>query len=384
MGYEQNLAFLLFSVSVLMIVKSLKNPKLIVIALPVLSLTTYADYAQRLVIPILFGIIFVSFRKNLDIKKNIKYINSGILMAFLIQIPNLYILTTPSFFTKTNHFYFNVIFSQATKIEHYLPAFIAIPLSFLREFFSQFFIYFSPRSLFFLPDSDLQRSMPELSVFYVWEIIPYIIGLYIIGKNRKNASIKLIILLLPLTLVMSLGIDKLIYKRKKALWIPISLFLMVFSLIMLWRSYFILLPQERSDIWGFEYPILANYIKEHPSETFVIDQSSRTRPQDLAYTQMAFYLKLDPKELQNDQKIDIAKRYYYDINFSFIHKFANVETRQMDWGETNWREIVLVGDQVSISDPEVKLHNLTQIFEIKDPNNVIILRGFKTNPKKTH
>ncbi len=406
MGYEQNLAFLLLSLSILLITKAFKNPKILLFTLPVLSITTYADYAQRLVVPLLFVAVFIFFRKKLKGKIDSKYLYIGALVAFLIQLPNLYILFTPSFFTKNDHFYFDVVAGQSTKISHFLPNFISLPLSFLREFLSQFLTYFSPKSLFFLPDSDLQRSMPELSVFYSWMIIPYLFGLYAIGRNKKQLSTKFILflllitplpgaltrqpfhiqrtlsMLLPLTLVMAMGIDKLITNKKLRIWFPVASLLLVFSLIMFWRSYFVLLPQERSDVWGFQYKILADYIKGHPNDTFLIDQSTRTRPQDVAYAQMAFYLKLDPKELQKDQKPDLVKNYYTDIEFNFIHKFANVETRQIEWGETGWRDIVIVGDDVSISDPEVKLHNLTQVFEIKDPNNVIVLRGFKTNPKK--
>ena len=314
---------------------------------------------------------------------------------------------TPSFFTKTSHFYSDVVFAQAAKIENFLPAAAAIPLSFAREFLSQFFTYLSPRSLFFLPDSDLQRSMPELSVFYFWMIIPYLLGLYFLGRSIKNKSAKLILLLLlitplpgaltrqpfhiqrtltlllPVTLIMALGFDVLIKKVNIKVWLPILLVTFSFSLLLLWRSYFILLPQERSDVWGFEYPILTNYIKSHPEKNFVIDQSTRTRPQDIAYTQLAFYLKLDPKKIQSEEvNKEIAKNYYQNIDFSLIHKFDNIETRNIEWGETTTKDEILVGDTVSISDREVGLHNLTMVFEIKDPNNQIILRGFQTHPSE--
>ena len=252
LGYEQNLAFLFFSLSILMVLKSLKNPKLLVFTLPLISLTTYTDYPQRFLSPIIFIGILAIFRKIFLQKKYFRHILIGLLISLLIQIPNLYLLTTPSFFAKTDRFYLDVVVSQSKTINKLLPMFIAYPLAFVREFLSKYLTYFSPRSLFFLPDSDPQRSIPELSVFYFWMLIPYLTGLYFIWKNRANTKIKLIFflllitpltgaltkdpfhvqrtlaLVLPLTIVIAVGIDHLIYKLKvKVLLVTIAGFLII-------------------------------------------------------------------------------------------------------------------------------------------------------------
>ena len=405
MGYEQNLAFLFLAFSALLIVKSLKKPKLLALAIPVLSLATYADYAQRFLAPIFLAGSLVLFWKKLLNKKYIKYAIIGGVVAFFIQLPNLTLLNTASFYTKTDHFYSEVIKAQAEKINHFLPPAIAVPLAFVREFTSKTATYYSPRSLFFLPDPDPQRSTPELSVFYPWMVIPYLIGLYFLWKTKKAPSSKLIFflllltplpgtlthepfhvqrtlgLLLPTTLVIAIGIDKLINAKRIKFWLPVALFFLGTSLILLWRSYFVLLPQERAVIWGYGYPHLAQIIKDNPDKVYVIDQSKRPKPQDIAYIQLAFYLNLPPEKLQAYYGNEVTGGYYTKTEVTFTHKFANIETKPIDWGEAVWRDVILVGDLVAISDPEVKLHNLTQVFEIKDPNNQIIYRGFQTNPK---
>lgn len=404
-GYEQNLAFLFFLVSVLLVAKTIKNPKLAVVTIPFISLATYSDYPQRFTAPLLFIGVAILFFKNFKVKKNLKQIIVGSAIAFIIQIPNLYFVTTPSFYTKTEHFYLDVITSQSPKIEHFLPVFLSEPLAFIREFTAQFVTYLSPRSLFFLPDDDPQRSLPALSVFYSWMVIPYLIGLYIIIKNRKENSSKLILLLLliapiagaltkqpfhiqrtlalllPISLAIAIGIDKILSSAKVKLWLPATAAILIFSLVMLWRSYFVLLPKLRATTWAFEFAPLTEFIKSHPNDTFVIDQSTRTRPQDMAYIQIAFYLKVPPELLQADQDPEIAKNYYYKTDFSFIHKFANIETRAVDWSEVDKRDLILVGDTVAISDLEVKNHNLNQVFEVDDPAGNIVLRGFKTSLK---
>lgn len=191
-------------------------------------------------------------------------------------------------------------------------------------------------------------------------------------------------LLLPISLLLTIGYDKLISISKNKIVIPSVFALASFSLLFFWRSYFVLLPQQRSDIWGFEWKQISEFIKDHPNDHFIIDQSDRIKPQEMAYPQLAFYLKLDPTLLQSDQKKNIVKNYYTDIEFSTFHKFLNIEMRPIDWGEAANTNEILIGDTASISDREVRLHNLKEVIEIKDPNNNIILRGFKTSPNKVN
>lgn len=403
LGYEQNLAFCFFLISVLFMLKSLKNPKLFVVAIPFLSLTTYADYPQRVTSPLFFLTFTFLFFKKYNYHKYKRNINIGILIAFLIQLPNFYLATTPSFYTKTGLFYSDVISTQSNKIAHYLPPIVASVLAMTREFSSQFISYLSPRSLFFLADSDPQRSAPGISVLYSWMLIPYLIGFYIIIKKRKLFSSKIILLLLlitpiagaiakqpfhtqrtlslllPVSLLMAAGIDQIINSVNFRLWFPIICLIFIYSLTMLWRSYFVLLPQQRATVWAFEFAPLSQYIKEHPEYTFVIDQSVRTKPENVAYSQLVFYLKLDPKKLQADQDPAITKDYYHNLNINFVHKFNNIETRQIDWADANNDNFVLVGDTAAISDLQLKLHNLMMVLEIKDPNDQVVLRAFKTN-----
>lgn len=404
MGYEQYLAFLFFSLYVLLLLKSLKKPKLFALTIPIMSLTMYMDYAQRYLTPLFaLGIIMLAGNKVFS-KKNIKYLLIGLVIALIIQIPNLLILRTPAFYTKTDHFYSEVIRDQSAKIR-YFPKSISSSLAFIREFGSKMTTYYSPRSLFFLPDSDPQRSMPDLSIFFPWMVVPYIVGIYYLWKKRKLFSAKLIFLLLlitpitgalthepfhvqrtlalllPLTLIIAIGFDKLIEINKTKILLPVVITLFLGSLVLLWRSYFVLLPQERALVWGYGYPRLAKIVNENPSKTYVIFQPEKPKPQEIAYTQLAFYLKLPPEELHLNYGDSITSNYYYNTEVVFDHKFRNIEVKPAEWGETDWRDIIIVGDTVQISDPEVLLHNLTQVFEIKGPNNEIVYRGFQTNPK---
>ncbi len=403
MGYEQNLGFMLFTLSIVLFIKSLKDPKLFTFLIPVVSITTYADFPMRFLMPftvIFFGLLF---RSEIKINKNLKYIVIGAVVASLIQLPNLYLLQTKSFFSKKEHFYSDTILVQAAKIK-YLPSVMTIPLAFIREFSAQYMNYFSPQSLFFMGDPDPQRSIPEMGVLHQWTIVPYFFGLYLIYKSNKKFTRKIILtllfitpltgalthqpfhmqrtlaFLLPLTLVISYAIDIFVSRFGNTLSSTAFTILFLISLMFLWRGYFILLPQLRANTWAFKFKPLSDFIRENPQKHFVIDQYN-LKPEDIAYFQMAFYLKINPKVLQSTSDPSIVRNYYNDVNFSYIRKFLNIETKTIDWGEVGVKDEIIIGSTIAISDSQAELHNLTKVLEVKDPNDEIVLRGFQTNPQ---
>ena len=285
-GYEIYLGFCLFTLGVYFTWKGIKTSIYLIPGFTLLSLSTYAAHTERFLAPIFVLGFLILFRKKLvsltppsqgsqsltlewiDLfskprsprrcaahllgvltrfftPKN-KYLLISLALALLIQIPHLTILFTPAMWQKQEIFFSQGIIEQANQYFNWLPQPIAWTLALLRKFSAQYITYFSPRSLFFLPDPDPQRSIPDLSVFYPWMVIPYLIGLYLLWENRKKAVYKFIILLLmltplpaaltndpfstqralplllPMIMVISIGIDCLISKTAQfrlALWI---------------------------------------------------------------------------------------------------------------------------------------------------------------------
>jgi 4-amino-4-deoxy-L-arabinose transferase-like glycosyltransferase len=396
-GYEVNLAFFIFSLGLLATWIGLKKPKYLVLGFSLLSISTYAAHTQRFLVPLFIISFLILFRPN---KKFTIY---GLISALVIQIPNLYLFTTPAFFTKSSLFYSNVLTEQALKISRFLPMAISVPLAFIREFLSQFFDYFSPRSLFLLSDPDPQRSMPELAVLYPWMVIPYLVGFYALFKNiSKEKAYKYILLLaimtplpvalvgdpfssqralpllLPIILIITIGVDRIILGLSKRIWLPVFLFLVVSSFVLLWRSYFVFLPKERAKVWGYGFEQLADQIKKRPNERFVIDQG-RIKP---AYIELLFFLKYSPEKFQKEVDQLIKKNYYKDVVFKSSYNFGNIETRNISWEEDVYKEQILVGDELAISSQQAKEHVLDKVFEIRSPVDEIIFLGYKTNPDK--
>ncbi len=393
-GYEVVVAFLLLLLGVFFSVKSIKSPKWLFLSFIFLSLSTYAAYAERFVAPLYILGFIILLRKKLKLK----IILLSLALAALTQLPNIYLLTTPAFFPKSNLFAQNLA-PQAEKIMHIVPFPLRLVLSFTREFSSQYMEYFSPRSLFFVPDPDRQRSFPDISVFFSWMFVLFIPGLYKLWKKRKKIKSKIIILLLvisplpaalthdpfsthralplllPFSLIMTLGMAAIYSKYRKAVIFAFPL-IIIFSLLLLWRCVFVTLPNERAKYWMSGLENLSQIIKNNPHETFIIDQT-RIKP---VYANLAFFLHYNPAIFQKEIDPTIKENYYYRTDFDPHLKFANIDPRPVNWEEDPLKSGILVGDEYTISESQAKEHHLTKVFEITDPQGNVIFKGYETNP----
>lgn len=401
-GYEVTLGLLLFAAGAYFLWKSLFKPVNFIWSILFFSLSTYAAYSERFIVPLTLLIFLVVFRKTTLSKKYRKYLILGIVEGIITQMPNIYLLFTPAFFPKTNEFAAPSLVIQTGKLDSFLPHWLSFILAWIREFLSQYFEYFSPRSLFFVPDPDAQRSIPSLSVFYSWMIIPYFVGIYNFYKNRLNNFYKFLFIILivtpipaaltkdpfsthralplafPLIAILSLGIYEII-KNIKAYWFwSLTILVITLSTIYFWRGYFVFLPQERAFVWQYGFDKLAQEIQMHPNLNFVVDQE-RIKP---AYINLAFFLKYPPDLFQKSVDQNVKNNYYSVTPFNDYYHFGQVETRNIDWKTDPLKSQVLVGDEYTISDSQAKEHKLTKIFEIRDPLLRIVFEGYITNPQK--
>lgn len=395
-GYELYLGFFLFSLASLFLWLGVSSKKLLIPGLAVLSLSTYGSYPQIYSVPIfLLGFVFF-FLKFLDRK----FLLAGILLALIIQIPHILLLGTNSSASKGDLFYISEISNNASKIP--LPQLLSFPSSLIYSTTARIVNYFSPNSLFFLPDPDPQRSMPEVSVFYNWMVIPYLAGIYTLFAKPKDKFVRFLAiltiatvippalthdpfstqralpLLLPLFLITGIGMS-LIYEKigiKKFLFVYSLLF--IISAVLLWRSYFVLLPAERAITWGYGYKDLAKYISQNSDKKFVVEQILG-KP---AYVELAFYLKTDPSILQNSVDPAIKGDYYNLIKFNPDLSFSNIETRTIVWEKDIYKKQVLVGDELAISKEQAQEHYLKEVFRITDPRGYPIFIGYETDPEK--
>lgn len=396
-GYEANLGLLGFLLSAYFLWKGLAKGNSLILGLIISSLTIYTSFTARFLMPIFLVSYILLFKKELLEAERRNHLIKGLIAAFVIQLPNLYLLTTPSFFIKNKLFYSHVLTDD--KGFSFLPKFINISINLLYEFFSQYLSYFSPRSLFLHSDPDPQRSIPTLSVLYSWMTVPYLIGISKLWKYRKKLYTKYIILLaatspipaalvgdpfssyralpllIPLILIIVLGLDSLI-KRYLNLSLIILTILISISLVSLWRGYFVFFPIEKAEYWNYGFNQLAVEIKKYPNEKFLIDLG-HSGP---IYINLAFFLQSDPLALQQTADLNTKQNYYSATKFNSEKSFNNIEVRSIQFGEDVYKDKIIVGDLTLINEQSIKEHKLTKLFEIFDPKDKLLMIGAKTNP----
>jgi len=63
LGYEVTLGYLIFNIGLYFLYLALESPKYFLLAIPVLSLSVYASFAQRYLFPIFFFSFYFSGKK---------------------------------------------------------------------------------------------------------------------------------------------------------------------------------------------------------------------------------------------------------------------------------------------------------------------------------
>jgi hypothetical protein len=355
LGYEVMFAQTIFTLAIYFFYLALSRPKHLSLGLIFLSLSTHTAHTQRYLAPLFFLFYLIAFRPCL------KKFKLALLIAFLIQLPNFYLITTKSFWVK-GLIYQNSSINQIVK-----------------DFSLQIFQYISPRTLFYSPpDIDQQHLIPQISLFYFWLFIPFLIGTFrLFSHNSPLVKLILILfisglipaslsghfisvqrilpLILPFSLLIALGLEK----------IPLlfSFPLILYSLILLWRSYFVLLPSLQSTAWNYGYDQITKIIRSYPNNPIVIDNFRNPR----LYSLILFHLSYPPKNLHHQLGNYYRDDYYNQlINFDNL-ELGNISIRPINLQHDSKPGTLIIGDELTLSPSEALSHNLQLISEIKDP-----------------
>lgn len=398
---EASLGVTLFILSIMFFYFSLRKWRLFPIATFILGLSTHAYYSERIIAPLfLIGFIWL-FREKIFLQR--KLLILGIVLFIITQIPHLWIANSGAFtrrMIQVNYFSEQFFLANSDNL-HFIP--FGRPLFIVREFISQYLAYFSPKNLFFDPDPQQgARSMPDLSVFYNWMIIPFFFGLRTLIVNRSLPLIRIIILLIiispfsasltrdpfatiralgflwGITIIIAFGLNYILsvfssIRRK----LSIFTVAVLLSLVQLYLAYFVLLQYERSQNYGYSFVELLKQIEFMKNKHFVVD-SSREPAVGIMF---AFFKKYDPYKLQKDLGLIVAGRYYSTFDPKEIYIIDNIEARPINWREDACKKQILVGDLLAISDGQVKEHRLSFIFDIKNMAGEVFLKAYETNPE---
>lgn len=375
-AFESNLGLAILLLGSVIAFRAQKHSRLLLIAFPLLTFSSYGYHAQRLTSVIL--ILFFVYKYWKKINKNIIILSS--VLALMVLIPIMTVSFTPGAYARLS----------GLGVE-------GPPLEKILSTARLYMAYLSPENLFSKPDPDPQRSLPDLSVFYWWMSIPFLFGIFVFFKESKwkdmtgqfflvllvtspvlgaltrdyFSTIRVMPLFLPISWLIAIGLRKLI--KFKFLYIA----LILISVLELYSSQ-VLLKYNKSSDWNYEYKSLFNSLKKYKNQNIVLD-NTRSKP---VYILEAFYDKTDPKILQSRFSENDLQDYYSKIHFENNFKLENIEYRPIFWKEDAYKDQILVADSLSISDQQITEHSLKLLENITGPDKKVKLRIFKTNPKE--
>ncbi|MDD5415722.1 MAG: glycosyltransferase family 39 protein [Candidatus Daviesbacteria bacterium] len=398
---EANLALFLVAGAAYFLIRSLRQPVFFIYASILLAVSTYAYQAQRLS-SILFLLGFtIVFAKQFLSRKKIVLV--GLALMFIIQIPQLTLINSQAGtrrLDQVNYFSKNYFDQNGGNLKSVL---FGQQIYIFNQFSSHYLAYFSPKNLFFDPDPQEGRSIPDLSVFYGWMFIPLLFGFKVFWEKRKDPTIKILLLfiavsvipaaltrepfytlrVLPLFWVLSIiisfgGFEILCNLRFNILKVILLFIISTFTFVTLYNNYFILLKYERSSEYGFPYIELAKKTEELSSKKFVVDLERQSQ----SYIWFAFFKKYDPYKLQ-DQGKDVLKNYYNAADFNGNKVIGNVEIKDDIWKqeENSCISDIIVGDLLAVSEADIKEHELHREFEIPDLSGKVKLKAYSTRAK---
>lgn len=404
-NFECNVALFFLLSGLLVFYKSLQRPKLIILSAVLLAIAIPSYHAQRVITPLFVLLLFLRFRKILISKTHLRYLIVGGILGLIVLLPTLSVAGTPGFLARAS---LNIFSWDKQKPAGYLenaPPILnsSIILSTV-EFLSLYASYFSPRNMFILGDYGPRSSFPYLSTFFVWQFPFYVYGLYLLVKRKDlgelrfftiiflliapipaavtrdpYTSIRALQMVIPQTIVISLGLLSIWKKFKYSnfLLLPFTL-LLFYSLLKLYSSVIILNEYFRGKEWNYGWERAVQVLNNTEQSLPVVVDNSRDEP----YIQLAFFLQYDPVKYQRENFEVQVSEYYTNMTRVKERHIGRIVTRPINWEQDLLVEQYLVGDELAISLQQIKEHNLELIEEIDYPNTSPAIRIVKTNPTK--
>jgi hypothetical protein len=337
-------------------------------------------------------------------------ISVALLVGSIILAPTVSIMGTPGFQTRSSEL--NIFsnthgqpwgYVKSTDIysnllnNHWLLS--------VREFVSLYSSYFSPRYIFSLGDSGPRKPFPDLGTMMVWQLPLYLWGIYslIKEKNAKNIKVFVFSLLLlspipaamtrdpystirslpmviPLIVITAFGLIKILdiaprlsdFKKYLILFIVIS-----YSSAQMFISIFYHHDYYRSEYWNYGWESVAAGIQDLDPKLPIIVDTSRGHH----YILLLFFLKYDPVTYQKDNFEVSDSDYYTNMTHNSTKHLGTITVKNFVWGvDTDRVEKYLIVDGVTVSDVQIKEHNLSVIKTVLLPDGKTALRILKTNP----
>lgn len=333
-AFEGNLALSLFIFGFLALLKFIEKSSVKNLSLAILFyiLSMYSYQSERLVVPLLGLFAFILLFKKIKLLR-LKLIIPVALAVFLM-LPILSLTFQPGSYHRA---FGTSIFSTESHVPGWEigepEGFIVNNSTFLRirQFAALYLSYFSPRSLFFEGDANLQRGVENFSTFYSILFPALIIGFMLVFKDKRKElrlitawilfapvpaaltadpfhTYRSLLLYFPLTILITVGIFRIFKFLKFRIFSLLIFVVLLFDLSQFLYSYFVLTPAARARDWDYGYRQMVEFINTQTDYDKVVVDDEETE----GYIHFLFFGKIDPAVYHQELgKLGPVENYYY-------------------------------------------------------------------------
>ncbi|MFC1625077.1 phospholipid carrier-dependent glycosyltransferase [Patescibacteria group bacterium] len=392
--FQSNISVFLLTSAMAMFVNRKKSRFLLPLSFLFLYLTLFSYHSTRIFSPIfLVGLIFFIKKEFIGLlkQKKIEAILSLIIVFVFFTTLPLIFLNPES--TARSQWVFVINQGVVNRIIELrqtsrLPSLITRliynrPVFFVKEFFLNYFGYFSPIFLFFKGGTQYQFSLQNHGLLFLVNLPFYYFGLLLFFKNvfkEKETKWKIIFFWLVISLIpasitsekfavlrsttilplpqilISLAFFRVkkLLKDKKLKYIFLLVYL--FSLVWSFRNYYFRLtndyPKKYSSSWQYSYREVSGFIEENYDN---YDKIIVTKKYGEPHEFLLFNLKWDPSLYKKDENlIRFYQSYWWWVDSFDKFYFVN------DWDISKEESVFKLESGISVDCKEVKCLLVTE------------------------
>ncbi|MBI2031273.1 MAG: glycosyltransferase family 39 protein [Candidatus Levybacteria bacterium] len=337
-AFETNGSLFFIVLSILLLVKTFKNPSFFIASVMSAVISFYFYYTSRILIPIVFLVFFLIYKDRfLKIKK---WVTAGIILGVIFSIPILFNILNPVGLTRVNTV---SILEDKSYTNPYSQAILRNNNSLLSKIiYNRRIAYLQQFSENYLknlaPDFYFATGTGPMGLMYLWEAPLVLLGIYFLFRIKEKWKWIFIAWFFAVPIVgglttqqpnpfrtlpnvpvvvlfSAMGIYYLynILKKNRFFKFYLSLFVIVFIFffIRFLVLYFDYQPYHTSLVWGDGHKQMAQFVKENKSKYDNIYVTGYFwRP----YIYMLFYLKYQPSLYQKSGSIDGFENIHFGIS----------------------------------------------------------------------
>jgi 4-amino-4-deoxy-L-arabinose transferase-like glycosyltransferase len=388
-AWEANLALLLTTLAIILFIKKSSLWFLF------FGLSFWSYQGAKLFTPLILITLFLIYFKKINFKKYVLPLLLLLLLLlpiakdFISQSGRLKVFSVFSY-TRNPEDVSDLLRQDNTSSKNWIYyLFHSEILDQSRGVLQRYLSHLSPRFLFSEGDwTNLRHSTYKQGYFYLIEVIPLVLGFYLLAKFKSRSSLLLFSWILIAPIPSAFSRDLVSAVRALPLAVPLiilsgagmtllvkrRLFFLFYFLLLLFlftyylEFYYLHSPYYQANQWVYSYKQAFQLIKQYEGK---FDHIYFTDKLGQPYIFALFYMQYDPAKYQNQARLNTNP----NGDVGSVSGFDKYEFRPIFWPQLRgFANSIFVGDEYELPQKDLNIPRLISIGDIKYPDGKLALK----------